>query len=137
MDYQRLRTEAQICHFHVVACTLWLPRCSFHVVTSTLLLLSRGAMFKLSTKILTAVLLFYNVCFPSCHFHVVASTLLTTSTLSLLRCRFHVVASTLLLLSRCRFHVQDPGPGSSAFSTSKADMFYLNFFCCFFHISSR
>ena len=98
-----LSTEAQMCHFHVVASTLSLPRCRFHVVASTLSLFYRGVTFKFLTKILTASLLFYNMgppllSFPRCRFHVIASTL------SLPRCRLHVVACTLSL-PRCRFHV--------------------------------
>ena len=70
-----LTTEAKKCH------TLSFPRCRFHVVA-----VLQRVIFKLSTKkkkkkILTAVLLIYNV-----HFHVVASTSL------LPRFRFHAVA---------------------------------------------
>ena len=82
-----------MCHFHVVASTLSLPRCRFHVVASTLSLFYRGITFKFLTKILTVSLLFYNMRPPP-----------VISTLSLPRCRFHVVASTLSL-PRCRFHV--------------------------------
>ena len=48
-----------------------------HVFASTLSLLPRGAIFKLSTKILTAILLIYHArpALPGCRFHVVVSTL--------------------------------------------------------------
>ena len=73
----------------------WLPGCRFHVVASTLSRFSRGTVFKFSSKILTATLLFI-VCitplpFPRCRFRVVASTL------SLPRCRFYVVTIRVIL----------------------------------------
>ena len=71
------------CRFHVVDSTLSLPRCHFLIVASTLSLLYRWVISKLSTKILIAVVLIYNVYSP-----------LAISTFSLPRCRFHVVAFT-------------------------------------------
>ena len=49
-----------------------------HVFASTLSLLPRGVIFKLSTNILTAILLIYHAA--------------STSRLSLPRCRFHTIA---------------------------------------------
>ena len=87
-------TEAQTCHFHVVA--------------STLSRFSRGTVFKFSSKILTATLLFIVCITPPP----------AISTLSLPRCRFHVVASTLSL-PRCRY----PGSSGIIHVHNMADMF--------------
>ena len=91
-----------MCHFHVVASTLSLPRCrSF---TGGLHLNSQQRFwlqlycFTMCVPLLPFPCVASTLSLPRCRFHVVASTL------SLPRCRFHVVASTLSL-PRCRFHV--------------------------------
>ena len=48
-----------MCHFHVVASSLLLPRCRCF---------TGGVTFKFLTKILAAALLFYNVLLQFCYF---------------------------------------------------------------------
>ena len=77
---RRLRTPTtQVCERHCQSLTCcYGSRKVLHVFASTLLLLPRGVIFKLSTKILSAILLIYHAAgasrlsFPRCRFHIVA-----------------------------------------------------------------
>ena len=75
-----LRTPTtQVCERHCQRLTrCYGSRKVSHVFASTLSLLPRGVIFKLSTKILTAILLIYHAA--------------GASRLSLPRCRFHIIA---------------------------------------------
>ena len=122
-----------MCHFHVVASTLSLPRCrSF---TGGLHLNSQQRFwlqlycFTMCVPLLPFPCVASTLSLPRCRFHVVASTLshlrcrfhVVASTLSLPRYRFHVVASTLSL-PRCRY------PGHLETVLNMADMFYLHIY---------
>ena len=95
------RQTTQVCERHCQSLTrCYGSRKVSHVFTSTLSLLPRGVIFKLSTKILTAILLIYHAA--------------GTSRMSLPRCRFHI----------CRTRTEQQNIDPLSIDAQKAYLYY-------------